>query len=257
MTVDGVKFTFHSSKKSTNGTDYGSGQIPQLIFRKVEEPGEKGGEEKADNDVMTMGRWEEGMEHVLGIVKQSFTALHTYIKTKQKEPGKLNKSTMSLNFTLSDASVTSDVTSCDPAQSTLEEKLCVSVNTLSVYLAETPGSDTHTSERRRLLKESQDLLVGILKLPISAKGRLGNVVGRVYSKHSSQFHESPHHYWAAFLANYESYKVTLYQEPTESISARYLGHVTGYQPIRDQYFMVRSFPALYYWILNSFIHPVN
>ena len=34
------------------------------------------------------------------------------------------------------------------------------------------------------------------------------------------------------------------QRPTETskqqIRARYLGHVTGYQPIRDQYFMVRS-----------------
>ena len=37
------------------------------------------------------------------------------------------------------------------------------------------------------------------------------------------------------------------QEPTESIKqpirARYLGHVTGYHPIRDQYFLVRSVPA--------------
>ena len=37
------------------------------------------------------------------------------------------------------------------------------------------------------------------------------------------------------------------QEPTEPskqpIRARYLGHVTGYQPIRDQYFLVRSFPG--------------
>ena len=37
------------------------------------------------------------------------------------------------------------------------------------------------------------------------------------------------------------------EEPTESskqpIRARYLGHVTGYQPIRDQYFLVRSVPG--------------
>eukprot|EP00116_Pleurobrachia_bachei_P013503 sb/3473765/ len=36
------------------------------------------------------------------------------------------------------------------------------------------------------------------------------------------------------------------QEPTRSskqpIRARYLGHVTGYQPIRDQYFLIRSVP---------------
>eukprot|EP00116_Pleurobrachia_bachei_P017697 sb/3477959/ len=36
-------------------------------------------------------------------------------------------------------------------------------------------------------------------------------------------------------------------EPTETskqpIRARYLGHVTGYQPIRDQYFLIRSIPG--------------
>eukprot|EP00116_Pleurobrachia_bachei_P013320 sb/3473582/ len=35
-------------------------------------------------------------------------------------------------------------------------------------------------------------------------------------------------------------------EPTETskqpIRTRYLGHVTGYQPIRDQYFLIRSVP---------------
>ena len=39
----------------------------------------------------------------------------------------------------------------------------------------------------------------------------------------------------------------LNQEPTEPskqpIRAGHLGHVTGYQPLRDQYFMVRSVPA--------------
>eukprot|EP00116_Pleurobrachia_bachei_P015588 sb/3475850/ len=37
------------------------------------------------------------------------------------------------------------------------------------------------------------------------------------------------------------------QEPTETskqpIRTRYLGHVTGCQPIRDQYFLIRSVPA--------------
>eukprot|EP00116_Pleurobrachia_bachei_P017881 sb/3478143/ len=36
------------------------------------------------------------------------------------------------------------------------------------------------------------------------------------------------------------------QEPTETskqpIRTRYLGHVTAYQPIRDQYFLIRSVP---------------
>ena len=40
---------------------------------------------------------------------------------------------------------------------------------------------------------------------------------------------------------------TLQQEHTEPSKqptrTRYLGHVTGYQPIRDQYFLVRSVPA--------------
>ena len=38
----------------------------------------------------------------------------------------------------------------------------------------------------------------------------------------------------------------MFQEPTESskqpIRTRYLGHVTVYQPIRDQYFLIRSVP---------------
>eukprot|EP00116_Pleurobrachia_bachei_P005160 sb/3465422/ len=38
-------------------------------------------------------------------------------------------------------------------------------------------------------------------------------------------------------------------EPTETskqqIRSRYLGHVSGYQPIRDQYFLIRSVPALF------------
>eukprot|EP00116_Pleurobrachia_bachei_P004110 sb/3464372/ len=38
----------------------------------------------------------------------------------------------------------------------------------------------------------------------------------------------------------------LYQEPTETnkkpIKTRYLGYMTGYQPIRDQYFLIRSVP---------------
>ena len=46
------------------------------------------------------------------------------------------------------------------------------------------------------------------------------------------------------------------QELTElskqPIRARYLGHVTVYQPIRDQYFLVRSFPGkLLTWLSPS------
>eukprot|EP00116_Pleurobrachia_bachei_P002896 sb/3463158/ len=44
---------------------------------------------------------------------------------------------------------------------------------------------------------------------------------------------------------------TRYQEPTETskqpIRTRYLGHVIGYQPIRDHYFLIRSVPTRYNW----------
>eukprot|EP00116_Pleurobrachia_bachei_P015765 sb/3476027/ len=47
-----------------------------------------------------------------------------------------------------------------------------------------------------------------------------------------------------FLSSKNQY--IMYQEPTETskqpIRTRYLGHVTGYQPIRDQYFLIRSVP---------------
>ena len=41
----------------------------------------------------------------------------------------------------------------------------------------------------------------------------------------------------------------IFKEPTESckqsIRTRYLGHVTGYQPIRDEYFLIRSVPGTF------------
>eukprot|EP00116_Pleurobrachia_bachei_P004707 sb/3464969/ len=50
--------------------------------------------------------------------------------------------------------------------------------------------------------------------------------------------------------------VPKYQEPTETsqqpIRTRYLGHVTGYQPISDQYFLIRSVPAKYIYILKPY-----
>eukprot|EP00116_Pleurobrachia_bachei_P017169 sb/3477431/ len=45
------------------------------------------------------------------------------------------------------------------------------------------------------------------------------------------------------------------QEPTETskqpIRSRYLGHVTGYQPIRDQYFLTRSVPDRYITVCSQ------
>eukprot|EP00116_Pleurobrachia_bachei_P013410 sb/3473672/ len=45
-----------------------------------------------------------------------------------------------------------------------------------------------------------------------------------------------------------------HQEPTETskqpIRTRYLGHVTGYQPIRDQYSLIRSIPGSHYQLCN-------
>eukprot|EP00116_Pleurobrachia_bachei_P012840 sb/3473102/ len=46
-----------------------------------------------------------------------------------------------------------------------------------------------------------------------------------------------------------------YQEPADTskqpIRTRYLGHVTGYQPIRDQYFLIRSVPDRYIIIFKT------
>eukprot|EP00116_Pleurobrachia_bachei_P016425 sb/3476687/ len=43
-------------------------------------------------------------------------------------------------------------------------------------------------------------------------------------------------------------KDCVYQEPTDTsektIRTRYLGHVTGYEPIRDQHFLIRSIPGV-------------
>eukprot|EP00116_Pleurobrachia_bachei_P005007 sb/3465269/ len=50
-----------------------------------------------------------------------------------------------------------------------------------------------------------------------------------------------------FTVIVELFESTVYQEPTETsdqpIRTRYLGHVTGHQPIRDQYFLIRSVPV--------------
>ena len=53
---------------------------------------------------------------------------------------------------------------------------------------------------------------------------------------------APGHFSHIFID--EAAQVGYIQEPTEfckqPIRTRYLGHVTGYQPIRDQYFLIRS-----------------
>ena len=36
-----------------------------------------------------------------------------------------------------------------------------------------------------------------------------------------------------------------------TVRNRYLGHVTGFQPIRDQYFLIRSVPDLKIYILSG------
>ena len=54
--------------------------------------------------------------------------------------------------------------------------------------------------------------------------------------------------WALYFYNF-FYFVSFHQEPTDTskqpIRTRYLGHVTGYQPIRDQYFLIRSVPGFH------------
>ena len=51
-------------------------------------------------------------------------------------------------------------------------------------------------------------------------------------------------------------------EPTEfrkqPIRTLYLGHVTGYQPIRDQYFLIRSVPVIFSTKRGVFLrHPTR
>eukprot|EP00116_Pleurobrachia_bachei_P014798 sb/3475060/ len=54
---------------------------------------------------------------------------------------------------------------------------------------------------------------------------------------------------------------TIYQEPTETIKQplSYLGHVTGYQPTRDQYFLIRSVPVISQDIIygTKLMHQMN
>eukprot|EP00116_Pleurobrachia_bachei_P016258 sb/3476520/ len=53
----------------------------------------------------------------------------------------------------------------------------------------------------------------------------------------------------------------MYQEPTETskqpIRTRYLGHVTGYQPIRDRYFLIRLSKVRFKRLDLRFLIPGN
>eukprot|EP00116_Pleurobrachia_bachei_P018321 sb/3478583/ len=44
----------------------------------------------------------------------------------------------------------------------------------------------------------------------------------------------------------------LTQTSKQPIRSRYLGHVTGYQPIRDHYFLIRSVPGGC-WVINCYL----
>lgn len=122
---------------------------------------------------MPLGNWEAGLEHLLGIIKLSYTALNTHIMAKRTEPGKINKSTMSLNLAASDMSLSSvnSEHGFDATQVSLECKLSVPVSMLNNYLTVSPHQQS-TPEKERLLKECQDLLSGILKLPVSSESLL-------------------------------------------------------------------------------------
>ncbi|KAL5268418.1 hypothetical protein ACHWQZ_G002322 [Mnemiopsis leidyi] len=206
---DGVKFTFRSSKRSNNGTDSGSGQIPQFLFRrKVVDP-----KDASSNtaDVMPLGNWETGLDHLLGIIKLSFTALNSYIMSKRSDAGKINKSALSLNLASSDVSLSNSSIasiasehSFDPKQSNLESKLSVPISMLNNFLTVSPHQE-ETPEKQRLLKECQDLLSAILQLPVPSDSLLVRKVTKVYSKHFHLFYKSPQHIWASFLAAFQSY----------------------------------------------------
>ena len=160
---------------------------------------------------MSLGDWEAGLDHLLGIIKLSFTALNTYIMAKRSDAGKINKSAMSLNLansepSLSNMSIPSIASehSFDPKQTSLECKLSVPISMLNNYLTVSPHQQ-ESPEKRKLLKECQDLLAVILKLPVSSDSLLIKKVTKVYSKHFHLFYKSPQHIWASFLAAYQSY----------------------------------------------------
>ena len=162
-------------------------------------------------DVMPLGNWEVGLDHLLGIIKLSFTALNSYIMSKRSEAGKINKSALSLNLANSDVSLSNSSIasiasehSFDPKQSNLESKLSVPISMLNNYLTVTPHQQ-ETPEKQRLLKECQDLLSAILQLPVPSDSLLVRKVTKVYSKHFHLFYKSPQHIWASFLAAFQSY----------------------------------------------------
>ena len=160
---------------------------------------------------MPLGNWEVGLDHLLGIIKLSFTALNSYIMSKRSEAGKINKSALSLNLANSDVSLSNSSIasiasehSFDPKQSNLESKLSVPISMLNNYLTVTPHQQ-ETPEKQRLLKECQDLLSAILQLPVPSDSLLVRKVTKVYSKHFHLFYKSPQHIWASFLAAFQSY----------------------------------------------------
>ena len=157
---------------------------------------------------MPLGNWYTGLEQLLGIIKLSFTSLHTYIKTKKSDPGKMNKSSMSLDLTHSSLSSLGSSYGVDHIQSSFESKICVPVSILDTYLSVAPAQPGG-ADKERLLKECQDIVSALLQLPISIESVLIAKVTDVYSKHFHLFYKSPQHIWAAFLSFSESYTVNL------------------------------------------------
>eukprot|EP00116_Pleurobrachia_bachei_P006372 sb/3466634/ len=84
-----------------------------------------------------------------------------------------------------------------------------------------------------------------LSFTLSRKGELGSV------SQDQELTEPIRTRYSGHVTGYQAIRdqyflirsVPAHQELTEPIRTRYSGHVTGYQAIRDQYFLIRSVPA--------------
>ena len=78
------------------GTDYGSGQIPGLIFSRTDKENTQKEVKHVSNstDTIPLGDWPSGLKHLLSIISMTFTALKSRIPSPQKIPMSLNLSSL-------------------------------------------------------------------------------------------------------------------------------------------------------------------
>eukprot|EP00116_Pleurobrachia_bachei_P015944 sb/3476206/ len=95
------------------------------------------------------------------------------------------------------------------------------------------------------------------EITFSADGCLGNAIALLQSCKEYVASDS----WGQIYKCPTKQFLEQYQEPTETskrpIRTRYLGHLTSYQPIRDQYFLIRSVPRTIPRAVYADVYMVN